>query len=232
MTTNKPEVVAWGNDPRKMSEADLLPCPNCNHRAGRATKRAAKGLPFVGLWKVSCQRPECPLAMIYFHPVEWNRLPRIRQSEYAALQAERDHYKNAIKEVTARNFAERWRNTATDKELEQYLSSGISQLENEHRKQIEALQADYERLRKHLQNLIDQTTPLEPEPGNPMWSRRIQLDEVIAERDKLRDECEELVEALSALRGCIMETRGPDAHSALVLADTALAAYRNQGENQ
>lgn len=142
MTTNKPEVVALGNDPRKMSEADLLPCPNCNHRAGRATKRAAKGLPFVGLWKVSCQRPECPLAMIYFHPVEWNRLPRIRQSEYAALQAERDHYKNAIKEVTARNFAERWRSTATDKELEQYLSSGISQLENEHRKQIEALQAD------------------------------------------------------------------------------------------
>ena len=35
-----------------------------------------------------------------------------------------------------------------------------------------------------------------------------------------------LVEALSALRGCIMETRGPDAHSALVLADAALADYR------
>lgn len=34
----------------------------------------------------------------------------------------------------------------------------------------------------------------------------------------------QLVEALSALRGCIMETRGPDAHSALVLADAALAA--------
>lgn len=55
-----------------------------------------------------------------------------------------------------------------------------------------ALQAECEKLRKHLQNLIDQTTPLEPEPGNPMWSRRIQLDEVIAERDQLRAECEQL----------------------------------------
>lgn len=97
MKTNKPEVVAWGNDPRKMSEADLLPCPNCNHRAGKATNRAAKGLPSVGLWKVSCQRPECPLAMIYFHPVEWNRLPRIRQSEYAALQAEREKLRNLLR---------------------------------------------------------------------------------------------------------------------------------------
>ena len=56
----------------------------------------------------------------------------------------------------------------------------------------ESLQAAYERLRKHLQSLIDQTTPLVPEPGNPMWSRRIQLDEVIAERDSLRAECEKL----------------------------------------
>lgn len=38
-----------------------------------------------------------------------------------------------------------------------------------------------------------------------------------------------LVEALSALRGCITETRGPAAHSALVLADAALATY-HKGE--
>lgn len=56
----------------------------------------------------------------------------------------------------------------------------------------EVLQAECEKLRKHLQNLIDQTTPLEPVPGDPMWSRRIQLDEVIAERDQLRAECEKL----------------------------------------
>jgi len=55
-----------------------------------------------------------------------------------------------------------------------------------------ALQAECEELREHLQNLIDQTTPLEPVPGNPMWSRRIQLDEVVAERDQLRAECEKL----------------------------------------
>ena len=56
----------------------------------------------------------------------------------------------------------------------------------------EALQAAYEKLLKHLQSLIDQTTPLVPEPGNPMWSRRVQLDEVIAERDSLQAECEKL----------------------------------------
>lgn len=55
-----------------------------------------------------------------------------------------------------------------------------------------ALQAECEKLREHLQNLIDQATPLEPAPGNPMWSRRIQLDDVIAERDQLRAECEKL----------------------------------------
>ena len=59
----------------------------------------------------------------------------------------------------------------------------------------EALQAECEKLREHLQNLIDQTTPLEPVPGNPMWSRRIQLDEVIAERDQLRVEREGLRKA-------------------------------------
>lgn len=97
MTTNKPEAIAWGNDPRKMTEEDLLPCPNCNHRAVSATRRATKGLPFVGLWKVSCQKPECPLGMIYFHPVEWNRLPRIRQSEYAALQAKCEKLRNLLR---------------------------------------------------------------------------------------------------------------------------------------
>lgn len=72
----------------------------------------------------------------------------IRLSDYEALQVERDHYKNVIKEVTTRNLVERWSKTAADKELEQYLSSGISQLENEHRKQIEALRAECEKLRR------------------------------------------------------------------------------------
>src|SRR5690606_23160862 len=63
-----------------------------------------------------------------------------------------------------------------------------------------ALQAECEELREHLQNLIDQTTPLEPVPGNPMWSRRIQLDEVIAERDSLRAECEKLRSIISDLK--------------------------------
>ena len=96
MTTNKPEAVKWGNDPRKITEADLLPCPNCRHRAGRATERATKGFPFTGLWKVSCQRPDCPLAMIYFHPVEWNCLPRVSQAAHEALQAECDALAKAL----------------------------------------------------------------------------------------------------------------------------------------
>lgn len=91
----------------------------------------------------------------------------------------------------------------------------------------EALQADYERLRKHLQNLIDQTTPLEPEPGNPMWSRRIQLDEVMAERDKLRVECGKLAESLELFVPNPTPT-GEDFDK----ARAALATYRNQGENQ
>lgn len=49
-----------------------------------------------------------------------------------------------------------------------------------------ALQVERDRLIGHIQSMIDQTTPLEPVPGDPMWSRRIQLDEVIAERYQLR----------------------------------------------
>lgn len=49
----------------------------------------------------------------------------------------------------------------------------------------------------------------------------------LSDYEALRTECEKLVEALSALRGCIMETRGPDAHSALELADAALTTYHN-----
>lgn len=48
------------------------------------------------------------------------------------------------------------------------------------------LRTEVERLNRSLQHMIDQTTPLEPVPGDPKWSRRIQLDEVIAERDALR----------------------------------------------
>lgn len=46
------------------------------------------------------------------------------------------------------------------------------------------------RCRKNLQGMIDQTTPLEPIPGDPMWSRRIQIDDVIAQRDAVSAELE------------------------------------------
>lgn len=75
--------------------------------------------------------------------------------------------------------------------------------------------------------------------GEPMGRKDClaELQKLEAENAALKEESErlkareaELVEALSALRGCIMETRGPDAHSALALADDALAAHRKGGE--
>lgn len=38
--------------------------------------------------------------------------------------------------------------------------------------------AEIERLKTHVQSMIDQTTPLVPVPGDPMWSRRITIDEL------------------------------------------------------
>ena len=43
---------------------------------------------------------------------------------------------------------------ATNKELEQYLSDGIAHLEHEYRKQIEALQAECEKLRAFIAETI------------------------------------------------------------------------------
>lgn len=47
------------------------------------------------------------------------------------------------------------------------------------------LSEENETLRGHLQSMIDQTTPLVPVPGDPMWSRRITIDEL----RKALDEC-------------------------------------------
>ena len=51
--------------------------------------------------------------------------------------------------------------------------------------EVERLTAENEFARSCMQSMIDQTTPLVPVEGDPMWSRRIELDEVIAERDQL-----------------------------------------------
>ena len=72
----------------------------------------------------------------------------------------------------------------------------------------ERLQAMHVKLLNHLQSLIDQTTPLEPEPDNPMWSRRIRLDEVMVERDELRVKCGKLAETLLKARSAVATLAG------------------------
>lgn len=75
-------------------------------------------------------------------------------------------------------------------------------------------------------------TTNKPEVFEVYRTRQGTLENVVLLADyiALQAECDALVEALSALRGCIMDTRGPDAHSALVLADAALAAHRKGGD--
>lgn len=57
----------------------------------------------------------------------------------------------------------------------------------------EAVVAD---LHKSIQRMIDQTTPLVPDPNDPKWSRRIQIDDLmaqVAELKSLLDDCREIV---------------------------------------
>lgn len=70
------------------------------------------------------------------------------------------------------------------------------------------------------------------EHGNTAPCVECDIEPLKVENESLQKDISVLVEALSALRACIMETRGPDAYSALLLADAALAAYQNQGEDQ
>lgn len=50
--------------------------------------------------------------------------------------------------------------------------------------------AENQRLLESLQSMIDQTTPLVPIPGDPMWSRRVKIDELMAENESLRKDAE------------------------------------------
>jgi hypothetical protein len=44
--------------------------------------------------------------------------------------------------------------------------------------QMRALKAENTKLLGRIRSMIDQTTPLVPVPGDPMWSRRITIDEL------------------------------------------------------
>lgn len=55
----------------------------------------------------------------------------VEYSDYAALEAECERLKNSLLEITTRHFAEGWKRSASEKQLEQYLSAGIAQLETE-----------------------------------------------------------------------------------------------------
>lgn len=55
----------------------------------------------------------------------------VDHDDYAALEAECERLKNSLLEITTRHFAEGWKRSASEKQLEQYLSAGIAQLEAE-----------------------------------------------------------------------------------------------------
>ena len=78
---------------------------------------------------------------------------------------------------------------ALEAELDRLLEGRVLDAET-----ISTLEQELKQSRDAYQNIIDQTTPLEPVPGDPRWSKRIELDEVIAERDQLRAE-------LAAIKG-------------------------------
>lgn len=133
-------------------------------------------------------------------PAEFNDVPLIRLSDYERLQAECDHYKSATVEITARHFTERWVNAASDKELEQYLSDGIAQLEFEYRKQIEALLAECEKLRRRARAAEREYSKVARTlKGLERVSKVVSdhSDEVCTENNQLRVECKKLRKLVS-----------------------------------
>lgn len=129
----------------------------------------------------------------------------IDRDDYADLEAECERLRGTMMEVVTKNFAKNLGRAAKDKELDYYLSEGIRRLQAERdalaaeldrllegrvldAETISTLEQELKQSRDAYQNIIDQTTPLEPVPGDPRWSKRIELDEVIAERDQLRAE--------------------------------------------
>lgn len=59
----------------------------------------------------------------------------------------------------------------------------------------EAVVAD---LHKSIQRMIDQTTPLVPDPNDPKWSRRIQIDDLMAQVAELKSLLDEISDAAPA----------------------------------
>jgi archaellum component FlaC len=56
--------------------------------------------------------------------------------------------------------------------------------------EVDRLKAENKRLNGTIQHMIDQTIPLVPDENNPMWSRRITIDELQAEVEALRKDAE------------------------------------------
>lgn len=54
--------------------------------------------------------------------------------------------------------------------------------------ELAALQSTNKRLNETIQRMVDQTIPLVPDESNPMWSRRITIDELQVELAALREE--------------------------------------------
>ncbi len=85
------------------------------------------------------------------------------------------------------------------------------------------LKSSNKHLLTQLQSMIDQTIPLVPVEGDPRWSRRITIDELMFERDRLKikleaaklllKECSEVIQESSTLAKlqAFMQSEEPDA---------------------
>lgn len=127
-----------------------------------------------------------PAAGQLVHPDEHNKL----REDYAALEAECERLADELdrKSVITGDYIARCQRLADERdalaaELDRLLEGRVLDAET-----ISTLEQELKQSRDAYQNIIDQTTPLEPVPGDPRWSKRIELDEVIAERDQLRAE--------------------------------------------
>jgi len=136
MTTNKPPIAAWA--------------------------------PSTALRKLESRHNNAP-CILTDGPGEFNDIPLVRladyqrlQADHERLQAECEYYKAALLEATARSVSDIWKRVSTDKKLDQYLSVGIAQIEEER----DRYKAECGKLRQEVEALQGIQPEMPPMPPN------------------------------------------------------------------